>query len=435
MKPKLLIIAPAWSQGWWGGGRVLAPPLALPLLAGLTPKEFDIELIDENIEQVDLNAKADLIAISYMTASAPRAYTIADAFRKRQIPVVMGGIHPTVIPDEATPHANAIVIGEAELVWEKVLSDFIAGSLKPRYQSSEYFNMKGMPFPRRDLLQEKRYLTVGVVQTARGCPNGCSFCSVGKVFGHHFRFRPIPEVVEEIRSLKGWVGFVDDNIVGHPRRAKELFEALIPLKIRWIGQGDLSMAKDPELMSLAVKSGCHAMFVGLESVSQKNLHATHKTPNLDIDMDETIGKIHKAGIEIIGSFVLGLDGDDQNTFKATLSFAQKHKLAAIQCSILTPFPGTKMREQLVSEGRVFDHDWSQYTMSNIVFRPLNMTEEELRRGQRFVYDRFYSFPSIIKRSLTLRGKTLLKLGVNWSYHRIGSKDNNKGLTWGLPTKK
>ncbi len=429
-RPKLLIIAPAWSQGWWGGGKVLAPPLVLPLLAGLTPPDVDVRLIDENVEQVDTNTATDWVAITCMTASAPRAYAIADAFRQRGIPVVIGGIHPTVLPDEAAIHADAVVIGEAEPVWREVLADLAGGRLRARYDHVGYPDLVGLPRPRRELLQVERYLTTNIVQTARGCPNACAFCTVSAVSGRQYRFRPVPEVVEEVRSLaRGWVGFVDDNMAGHAGRAKELFEALIPLKRRWVGQADVTMAKDPELLSLAARSGCQAMFIGLESLSQENLRATHKTPNVGTDMGAAITTIHNAGIEIIGSFVLGLDGDDRGVFARTVEFAERHKLAAAQFAVLTPFPGTAIRQQLEGENRIMDTDWSRYTMSNVVFRPQHMTDLELRQGQQYAYARFYSMPSILKRSLTTRRKLLARLLVNFSYRGI---HRGKGIHDRLP---
>jgi radical SAM superfamily enzyme YgiQ (UPF0313 family) len=427
-KPKLLIVAPAWSQGWWGGGKVLAPPLVLPLLAGLTPPGVEVRLVDENVERIDPDVPADWVAITCMTASAPRAYAVADAFRERGIPVILGGIHPTVLPDEAGAHADAVVIGEAEPVWPQVLADLAANRLRPRYQHPEYADLAGLPRPRRELLRAERYLTTNVVQTARGCPNACAFCTVSTVSGRRYRFRPVDEVVEEVRPLGGWVGFVDDNITGNPRRAKELFEGLIPLRLRWVGQADLNVAKDPELLSLAARSGCQALFIGLESLSQENLRAARKAPNIGADMGEAIRKIHKAGIEIIGSFVLGLDGDDRGVFARTAEFAQRHKLAAAQFSVLTPFPGTVSRQQLEQEGRIVEQDWSRYTMSNVVFRPHQMTDLELHRGQRYVYRRFYSFPSILKRCFTTRGKLVTRLLVNLSYRGI---HRGKGLCDGL----
>lgn len=430
-RPRLLIIAPAWKTGWWGGGKVLAPPLVLPLIAGLTPRDIDVQLIDENVETVDFNTPCDWVAITCMTASAPRAYEIADTFRNRGKVVIMGGIHPTVMPEEAARHADAVVVGEAEPVWHTILADLAGGTLKSRYQNPEYCDMLGLPLPRRYLLKKKRYLTTSVIQTARGCPNGCSFCSVSSIFGKKYRFRPVPEVIDEVLSTQGWIGFVDDNIVGFPNRAKELFQSLIPLKKRWVGQGDLSMAKDPELMSLAARSGCQAMFIGLESLSGINLKETYKRPNIDLDMGEAIDNIHRAGIEIIGSFVLGLDEDTVETFAKTADFARRHRLAAAQFAVLTPFPGTPMREKLISEGRVRDNNWSNYTMSNVVIRPKHMTADELQKGQHDTYRRFYSLPSILIRCFS-RGKFLLKFYVNISYKAIRTPKGR--LSIGLPTK-
>ena len=418
-RPRLLIISPSRSRGWWGRGKVLAPPLSLPLLAGLTPQDVEVRLVDENVERVDLRAQADAVAITCMTAAALRSYEVADAFRERGIPVVMGGIHPSVLPDEASAHADAVVVGEAEPIWRQVLSDLAANRLKPRYGDFGYADLTGLPIPRRDLLRVGRYVTVNVVQTTRGCPIGCSFCSVTNVFGRRFRFRPIPEVVEEVAALNGrWVGFVDDNITGHHQRAKQLFEALIPLKIRWVGQGDLSIVRDPELLSLAARSGCQALYIGLESLSPANLQDTRKSPNLGLDMGEAIGKIHRAGIEIIGSFVLGLDGDDMSVFRRTVEFAERHKLLAAQFSVLTPFPGTAIRDQLEREGRIENQDWSHYTMSGVVFRPKHMTALQLQEGQRLAYRRFYSIPSILKRSTAMRGRFVPRLLVNLSYRSV-----------------
>jgi len=429
-RPRLLVIAPTWRQGWWGGGRVLAPPLFLPLLAGLTPPDVDVRLVDENVEPVDTNADTDWVAITCMTASAPRAYAIADAFRARGLPVVMGGIHPTVRPDEAAEHADSVVIGEAEPVWKEVIADLAAGRLRPRYRHHGYHDLVGLPRPRRELLRRERYLTTDIVQTSRGCPNACAFCTVSTVAGKRYRFRPTDEVVEELRSLGRWVGFVDDNLVGDHARAKRLFEALIPLKLRWVGQSDLSLARDPELLALAARSGCQAMFIGLESLSQDSLRAARKGPNTGADMGASIDTIHRAGVEIIGSFVLGLDGDDRDTFARTVAFTQRHKLVAAQFSVLTPFPGTPIYEQLEREGRILHRDWSRYTMSNVVFRPQHMTSLELQQGREYVYSRFYSLPSILARNLTTRGRLALRLLVNLSYRGIG---RGKGMHDGLPT--
>lgn len=420
-KPRIVIIFPAWETGWRAGGEILASPLVLALLAALTPPEFEILLIDENVEPVDTNILADLVAISCMTASAPRAYEIADAFRLRGIPVVMGGIHPTVMPDEAALHADAVVIGEAEPVWTKVLADLAAGHLKTRYSNDGFCDLVDLPIPRRELLRQDRYFTTNIVQTARGCPNACSFCSVWTVAGRKYRFRPIPEVIEELRTLRGRrVGFVDDNFPGNPFRAKELLEAMIPLKLKWVGQADLNMAKDPELLRLLALSGCYAMFVGIESVSQENLSATHKVPNIGLDMEAAIRAIHRAGIEIVGSFVLGLDEDGPSVFANTLEFAERNKLALAQFSVLTPFPGTEMRKQLDREDRILSNDWGLYTMGNVVYQPKHMTSKELAEGRARVLRRFYSIPSIIGRNATTRRRLGYRLAANILYRYRGA---------------
>jgi radical SAM superfamily enzyme YgiQ (UPF0313 family) len=388
-------------------------------LAGLTPAEIDVRLIDENVESIDLAAPADFVAISCMTASAPRAYEVADAFRERGIPVVMGGIHPSVMPDEAGKHADAVAIGEAEPIWATIVHDLAADRLRARYQAEDWADLTGMPLPRRDLLRTERYLSTNIVQTARGCPYGCSFCSVTPVFGTKYRFRPIPEVIEEIRTLKGrWIGFVDDNIVGHPRRAKELFEALIPLRVKWIGQADLSLAGDAEMLALAKRSGCQTVFMGLESLSIENLQAAGKVPNLRCDMGEAVDRIQEAGIEIVGSFVLGLDGDDVGVFQKTAEFAEKHHLMAAQFAALTPLPGTATREQLLQEGRIFDSDWAHYTMRSVVFEPKRMTPVQLAQGLIDVRMRFFSIQSILKRCVDRRGRIMRRIVVNLGYRGI-----------------
>ena len=418
---RLLVIAPSWLPNFWHGGKVLGPPMCLPVLASLTPPGVKIHLVDENVETVNLAEPADLVAISCMTASAPRGYEIADHFRARDVPVVMGGMHPSVLPQEAAEHSDAVVIGEAENQWPRVFADFAAGRPQQFYRAEERPQLEDLPIPRRDLLRTDRYLTVNLVQTARGCPHACDFCSVSPVFGRRYRFRPIPEVIEEIRSLGSrWVGFPDDNIVASPRRAKELFEALLPLNLRWVGQGDLSMAKDQELLKLMARSGCMAMFIGLESLSQDSLAAVNKRANIGVDYERAIAAIHRHGIDIVGSFIFGLDPDQPGVFRQTVAFAERVKLGVAQFPVLTPFPGTPLYDRLKEEGRITSFDWSLYTMGNVVYQPRNMTADELRQGRAYAYRRFYSLPSILRRMLVRRpGKSswLLRTVVNLSYRR------------------
>jgi radical SAM superfamily enzyme YgiQ (UPF0313 family) len=416
------VISPSWLPSLWNGGKVLAPPMSLPVLASLTPPDVDVHLVDEHVEAVDLNEGADLVAISCMTAAAPRGYKIADHFRARGIPVVMGGMHPSALPEEAARHADAVVVGEAENQWPQVFADFAAGRPKRLYRADERPDLTDLPIPRRDLLRADRYLTVNLVQTARGCPNACKFCSVSPTFGRRYRFRPIPEVIEEVRSLgTRWIAFPDDNIVANSARAKELFEALIPLKLRWVSQGDLTMARDEELLRLMARSGCTWMFVGLESVSQESLIAVNKRPNLAVDLAEAVGTIHRHGIDIVGSFVFGLDPDKPSAFQETVEFAERTKLGAAQFAVLTPFPGTPIHDELSSENRILNRDWSQYTQGHVVYRPRNMTAAQLQAGREYAYGQFYSRRSIARRTLVWRGgwtKSLLRSVVNYSYRRL-----------------
>ena len=419
---RLLAISPCWLPTFWNGGKTLMPPMSLPVLASLTPPGVKIHLVDENVESVNLEEPADLVALSCMTASAPRGYEIADHFRARGVPVVMGGMHPTALPQEAAQHVDAVVIGEAENQWPRVFADFAAGRPRQFYRTEERPELKELPLPRRDLLRTERYLTVNVLQTARGCPHACTFCSVTPVFGRRYRFRPIPEVIEEIRSLRSRsVGFLDDNIAASRGRARELFEALLPLKLRWVGQGDLSMAKDEELLRLMGRSGCAAMFVGLESLSADSLATANKRPNMGVDYERAVATIHRHGIDIIGSFVLGLDPDQPDVFRRTVAFAERVKLGAAQFAVLTPFPGTPLYDQFEREDRITDRDWSRYTMSHVVYQPRNMTAAELRQGRLYAYRRFYSRRSILRRMLVWRGgmsRYLLRLIVNRSYRRL-----------------
>ena len=395
--------------------------MCLPVLASLTPPGVKTHLVDENVETVDLAEPADLVAISCMTASAPRGYQIADHFRARGVPVVMGGMHPSALPQEAAEHADAVVIGEAENQWPRVFADFAAGRPQQFYRTEERPQLEDLPIPRRDLLRTDRYLVANLVQTARGCPNACEFCSVSPIFGRRYRFRPIPEVVEEIRSFGSHsVGFLDDNIVASPRRARELFEALLPLDLRWVGQGDLSMAKDEELLKLMARSGCIGMFVGLESLSQETLASANKRPNMGLDYERAVAAIHRQGIDIIGSFVFGLDPDQPDVFRQTVDFAERAKLAAAQFPVLTPFPGAPIYDRLEKEGRITSYDWSLYTMGNVVYQPQNMTADELRQGRAYAYRRFYSLPCILRRMLVgraRRNRWSMRMVVNLSYRR------------------
>ncbi len=417
---KLQLIAPSSVTGQ-GLRRSLFPPLSLGILASLTPRDWEVKIIDESVEPVDFSEPVNLVGITSITAVAPRAYALARRFRELGAKVVLGGIHPSAVPEEAARHADAVVIGEAENVWPGLLDDFKKGRLRRYYSSKERPNLDNLPVPRRDLYNARKYLTLSTVQTSRGCPYGCSFCSVTRFFGRTYRMRPVTDVLREVEELgERLVLFVDDNIIGNPQRAKELFRALIPSRIKWLGQSSLNIASQPELLSLAARSGCIGLFIGFESLVSGNLRKIGKAMINKADKFlEMIMRIHDHGIGIEGAFIFGFDDDDLDVFKRTVEFAQKAKLAAAQFGILTPFPGTALREKLLGEGRVIESDWAKYTISNVVFEPLQMSREALQNGFNWAYREFYSYRSIASRLLLGFRKNLsIFFPINLSFRRI-----------------
>ncbi len=420
---KIEIISPRWREYAISNFSIF-PPLSLPLLAALTPPDVEVSLTDEMVSKVDFDKDVDLVGITVMTPAAPKAYEMSKEFRKRGVKVVLGGIHPSLMPEEAAQHADAVVIGEAEDVWKDVIEDAKKGKLKKFYHCSERPKLDKLPIPRRDLLKKRRYLTTNVVQTTRGCPFDCDFCAVTKFFGRTFRYRPVDDVIKELETIKGnRVLFVDDNITGNPRYAKELFERLIPLKIKWISQSSITIAKDEKLLSLASKSGCMGLFIGLESLSPENLEEMRKSKVNKVEEFETsIKKIQDHGLGIEGAFIFGFDGDDVSVFERTVEFAKKMKLAAAQFGILTPFPGTDLFDKLEKENRIIDRDWSKYTISNVVFLPKKMSVEALQNGSNWAWHEFYSYKSIFSRILTdFKKRWAFFIPINFSFRRMLSK--------------
>jgi len=424
---KLLLILPKNNRSYWGGvsksGKAGFVRLNLPTIAALTPKDWDVEILDARVKPVDYDARVDLVGITGFTAEMPSAYSIADNFRKKSVKVVMGGVHVSAVPDEALKHADAIVIGEAELVWEKLLADFQRGELKQKYKADHLCDMKNMAIPRRELLDRSMYSGFYTLQATRGCPFNCDYCAVTAFFGHEFRVRPVDEVIEEIKGFeKKEFFFMDDNIVGRPKYAKELFRKLIPLKVTWGSQASITMAKDPELLELYAKSGGKYAFIGFESLSQKNLENMHKGWNSAKDYKEAIRKIHGAGINIVGSFVFGLDEDDTSVFKTTFDFLMETNMAAAQFHILTPLPGTVTYGILEKEGRIIDRDWAKYHTGEVVFQPKGMTAEQLQNGYYWIFRNTYSIKNILKRNFRRNLKGLIyRVAANLSYRKKALK--------------
>ena len=419
---KVRLVAPAESGGGNPAhGKGLFPPLSLAVLGALTPEDIDVEVVDENVSNHDFDAPVDLVGITSITATAPRAYRVAAEYRARGVPVVMGGMHASALPGEALEHVDAVVVGEAEGIWERVLQDARSGMMSGEYRAEERPCLEGLPVPRKDLFDPKRYITTNLVQTSRGCPNACTFCAVSRFFGRTYRMRPVEDVVREVAALKNrLVLFVDDNIAGHRARAKELFRALKPLGVRWMGQSSLAIAEDPELLDLAADSGCVALFIGFESLNPANLRGVGKgLVNRAEGFLESVEEIHRRGIGIEGAFIFGMDEDDESVFDEILGFAKGARLALAQFGILTPFPGTPLFEQMEEKGRIVEHDWSRYTISNVVTEPLNMSREALQEGFNRAYREFYSYRSILSRLLPGMNRSFfLFLGLNVVFKRV-----------------
>jgi radical SAM superfamily enzyme YgiQ (UPF0313 family) len=376
----------------------LFPPLNLATLAALTPPEHEVAIDDGCLGPVSASSSADLVAITAMTAQAPAAYALADEYRARGIPVVLGGIHPSMCPEEALEHADAVVLGEADRLWPDLVQDFANGKMKRRYLDPEPVDLAKIALPRRDLLNPKGYVIFNSVQTTRGCPFNCNFCSVTTMSGVRYRFRPVEKVVEELRALDGrFVYFVDDNIIGMPRRAKDLFKALQPLKLGWASQVTINFARDPELMKLARESGCYGVFIGFETFSKKSIRDAGKGVNRPEEYLRDIRRIHEAGIKVWGSFIFGFDNDSLDVFGETLRFIEQSRMEFAQFSLLTPLPGTALFKQFESEDRIVHRDWSKFDLGSIVFKHPLLSAERLHYEKNHAWRRFYSLRSIIKR--------------------------------------
>ena len=396
--------------------------LTLTTLAALTPKDIEVKITDENVEPVDFDEDVDLVGVTGMVMHASRAYEIAERFRQRGIPVVMGGPHASSLPFEAKEHVDAVVIGEAERVWEGLIEDLKKGCLKPFYKADAFCSMEGLPPPRLDLLREDAYMTINCVQTTRGCPYQCDFCYVTHFFGKTYRCKPAEEVVEEVKRLEGeFIVFVDDNIAGNRRYAKELFTQLKPLKKKWASQASITLTQDRELLRLAAESGCVSLFLGIESLSSENLKDVNKAFNRVPQFEEGIKAIHDHDIMILAGFIFGLDHDDEGVFERTLRFCERNRIELPSFFILTPLPGTPLFQKMESEGRLLHKDWTQYNGATVVFKPNLMTEETLQRGFNWVCKEAYSWSSIFKRVFHPQQRFYTRVLSNMAYRSIVKK--------------
>jgi radical SAM superfamily enzyme YgiQ (UPF0313 family) len=367
-------------------------------VAAAMPPNVETRIMDEDVQALDLEVEADLIGLTFMTFNAPRAYEIADFFRKeRGKPVIVGGYHPTFMPEEASQHADAVCIGDAEDTVPRIMEDFMAGSLKPFYRS-QLPSLAGLPIPNRTLIRKKDYAPVSTVQATRGCYAHCSFCSVAAFHHYHHRTRPVDEVVEELKGVGKLVLFMDDNLIGNREYAKELFAAMIPLKKQWFSQCGIGIAQDEELLQLAARSGCRGLFVGFESLSQAGLRHWKKQGNLGKDYLRVVKKLHGQGIAVCAAFVFGCDEDTPEVFEQTVDFLLEANADLLQATRMTPFPGTPLFEELDRQGRIVDKEWSHYDFNHVVFEPKQMSRETLNAGVGWVGQQFYD-PARVRRRI------------------------------------
>jgi radical SAM superfamily enzyme YgiQ (UPF0313 family) len=377
-------------------------PLAIARLAAMTPKNWNINFFDDRLDLIDFDLTPDLVAISIETYSAKRGFHIAAQFRQRGIPVVIGGYHATLCPEETKEHADAVCVGEAESVWPAILQDAAHRRLQPFYRGDRARPLVGLG-PDRGIFKGKNYLPVALVETSRGCPFQCNFCSIGSVFQGHYRRRPVEEIVEELRQVHDkYVFFVDDNIVGDPAGARKLFAAITPLGIQWMSQGSLHALQDESLVREMAGSGCMGLLVGFESLNRQNLAAMEKRINKVDEYHAALDCLRRAGVFVYGTFIFGYPYDTPQTFKESVRFAKKESLFLAAFNHLVPFPGTSLYRKLAAEGRLQYPQWwlhEDYRFGQVPFRPAAMAATDVEKNCKRARSSFYTWGSILRRSL------------------------------------
>lgn len=375
-------------------------PLTLTTLAALTPDELcdDLQIQDEGVGPLDLDFEADIVGISAITGTAIRAYQVADQLRKRGHTVVLGGVHPTLLPEEAAEHADAIVTGYAEESWPALLQDFADGKLQSRYAMPTGRALKHIPHARRDMLKKSRYATINSIEATRGCPHKCEFCVVPTAWSGIYAKRPVEDVIAELETFeKKHALFIDLSPVEDVQYAKSLYRAMAPLGIRWVGLATTRLAEDEELLNLAAASGCRGVLIGFESISQSTLNATNKHFHSAEHYAEYVKRLHDHGIGIQGCFVFGFDDEDESVFQRTVEFVDRAKIDLPRYAVATPFPGTPLYRRLEAQGRLLHRDWSLYDVEHVVFQPKGMSPERLQEGLQWSWEQSYGWGSFFRR--------------------------------------
>ncbi len=413
------------------------PPIGLGIIAALTPESWDVELVDENWEPFAYR-EADLVGITAFTASARRAYEIAALYRERSVPVLMGGIHASMCPEEALRFVDGVVIGEAETVWPQVVADVEAGQLQQIYRGA-WSDLAGLPRPRRDLFHPD-YMFASV-QTSRGCPMDCEFCSVTAFNGRRYRRRPPEEVLDELESIpQKMLFFVDDNIIGYGKESREqamaLFRGMVErgMDKRWFCQASLNFADDEEVLHWASRAGCKMVFLGLEAEEVDGLAEVNKRLNLQRGVESYDGafrRIHQAGIAVLGAFIFGMDSDTPEKLRRRTDYMIRSGVDVMQTTYLTPLPGTRLFSQLQGEGRLlytdFPQDWDHYDMTEVTHRPRGMTPEALSQAVGESSRRMYAWPVLARKAMRTLRETRAPLTMMFAWH---SNVNYRNVAFG-----
>jgi radical SAM superfamily enzyme YgiQ (UPF0313 family) len=394
-------------------------PLTLTTLAYLIPPEIEsrITLLDEGVDEIDAaKIEADLVGITAITGTAPRAYEMCRTFQSRGIPVVLGGVHPTLMPEEAMRHADSAVIGYAEESWPQLLRDFVSGRMRRRYDQSPNLKLAGLPFPRRDLYKSGMVNVAETLEATRGCIFQCEFCVVPSAWGTRPLQKPVGDVVADLRQMGARRAiFLDLNMIADLPYARELFQALIPLRLKWAGLVTTTLAWDEELLDLVARSGCKGLLIGFESLSQKALDESKKSFNMRKDYRLVVDRIHDRGIAIMGCFVFGFDSDTKETFDQTIDFVMESRMDLPRYAIAVPFPSTGLFRRLKAQDRILTEDWSLYDGQHVVFEPKNMTPDELLERTNRTWRKTYEYKSIARRIAGSGSRLLVSGAANLGY--------------------
>ncbi|MBD3330972.1 radical SAM protein [Candidatus Peregrinibacteria bacterium] len=401
--------------------RRLSPSLSLVTLASIIKNDHEVYIEDENTRKVNFSDSPDLVGITANVDTSKRAYEIAKIYKKKEIPTIIGGIHASANPDEALQYADSVCIGEAEELIVLILDDLKKNKLKKIYFNEAPTDPKNIPIPDWSLIDKKNYLYTNIICSSRGCPFKCDFCYNSSRFVHRkYRNRPIPTLIKEVERMDmKQAMFIDDNFIGNPEHAIALVKELKKLNIRWHAAVSTNLVYMPKLMDLMQESGCKSLFIGFESINQDSIKAVNKKQNKIELYEKLIKELHSRGIMVNASLVFGFDSDGPEVFRNTLDWLVKNKIETMTAHILTPYPGTVLYEKMFSNKRIKDTDTRHYNTANVVFRPKNMTEEELKAGYLWIYNQFYSFRNIINRLPEEKSLKLPFLLFNLGYRKFG----------------